>query len=48
MADDRAELLVLIAATMGEVCRLQLPARVPFGVHACWLDSQNLTRFAQG
>jgi carotenoid cleavage dioxygenase-like enzyme len=42
MAGDRAELLVLDARTMTEVCRLHLPARVPFGVHACWLDEAKL------
>jgi carotenoid cleavage dioxygenase len=42
MAGERAELLVLDATTMGEQCRLVLPARVPFGVHACWLDEAKL------
>jgi carotenoid cleavage dioxygenase len=42
MAGERAELLVLDAATMREVCRLHLPARVPFGVHACWLGEKEL------
>lgn len=42
MADDRAELLVLDARSMEEVARLRLPARVPFGVHACWLGREEL------
>lgn len=44
MADDRAELLVLDATSMTELARLKLPARVPFGVHACWLDEAQLAR----
>lgn len=44
MAGDRADLLVLDAATMTELARLHLPARVPFGVHACWLDRDKLAR----
>jgi carotenoid cleavage dioxygenase-like enzyme len=47
MAGERAELLVLDAATLAEVCRLHLPARVPFGVHACWLDAAKLTAMAR-
>jgi len=35
---DRAELIILDAATMTEQCRLPLPRRVPFGVHGLWLD----------
>lgn len=48
MAGERAELLVLDARTMNEVCRLHLPSRVPFGVHACWLDPDKLARMAAG
>lgn len=44
MQQDKAEVLVLDAKTMDEVCRLQLPRRVPFGVHAVWLDE---TKVAQ-
>ncbi|MCW2870035.1 MAG: carotenoid cleavage dioxygenase [Streptomyces oryziradicis] len=42
MADDRADLIVVDATTMTEVARLHLPQRVPFGVHACWLDQDDL------
>jgi carotenoid cleavage dioxygenase len=42
MAGDRAQLLVLDAASLREVCRLHLPQRVPFGVHACWLGEREL------
>lgn len=34
----RAVLIVADAATMTEQCRIALPQRVPFGVHALWLD----------
>jgi carotenoid cleavage dioxygenase len=35
---------VIDARTMGEVARLHLPSRVPFGVHACWLDEEKLAK----
>ena len=39
---ERAELIILDAATMTEQCRLPLPRRVPFGVHGLWLDHDAL------
>jgi carotenoid cleavage dioxygenase len=42
MTDDRADLIVIDAKTMTELARLHLPQRVPFGVHACWLDRGEL------
>ena len=42
MDDDRAELIVIDARTMTELARLHLPQRVPFGVHACWLTSEEV------
>jgi len=42
MTDDRADLVIVDAQTMTEVARVHLPERVPFGVHACWLTSQDL------
>lgn len=42
MEKDKAEVLVLDAKTMDEICRLHLPQRVPFGVHAVWLDQEKL------
>lgn len=42
MGDDNASLVVIDASTMLEVARLVLPQRVPFGVHACWLDTERL------
>jgi len=44
MDDTRADMLVIDAKTMEEVARLHLPTRVPFGVHACWLDEAKLSR----
>ena len=31
-----------LARSMTEVARLEMPQRVPFGVHACWLDEAKL------
>ena len=42
MADDRADLVVIDALSMTEAARLRLPQRVPFGVHACWLDRSEI------
>jgi len=42
MLDDRAELLILDASSMTELARLKIPQRVPFGVHSCWLTTQQL------
>ena len=41
MTDDRAD-LIIDASTMTERARLHLPPRVPFGVHACWLNRDDL------
>jgi hypothetical protein len=43
MSDTEAEMLILDAKSMKELARLHLPQRVPFGVHACWLDEQMLS-----
>jgi carotenoid cleavage dioxygenase len=48
MADDRGCLIVIDARTMSELARLHLPQRVPFGVHACWLDEACLAGLAHG
>ena len=42
MGDDRAELIVIDARTMLELARLHLPQRVPFGVHATWLTTDEI------
>jgi len=39
MRDDAADLVVIDARTMTELARVHLPGRVPFGVHACLLDT---------
>lgn len=41
---ERAVLMVADAATMSEQCRIPLPHRVPFGVHALWLDRADADR----
>jgi carotenoid cleavage dioxygenase-like enzyme len=46
MADDHACLIVIDARSMTELARLRLPQRVPFGVHACWLDQNKLSGLA--
>ena len=38
MTEDKAYLVVIDAATMQELAKLHLPQRVPYGVHACWLN----------
>ena len=40
----RAALIVADAATLVERCRVLLPRRVPFGVHALWLDRRDVDR----
>ncbi len=46
MTADRAELLILDAASMAEVARLHLPQRVPFGVHSCWINREQVASLA--
>jgi carotenoid cleavage dioxygenase-like enzyme len=46
MSDSKAEMLILDAKTMDEIARLHLPQRVPFGVHACWIDEGKLATLA--
>jgi carotenoid cleavage dioxygenase-like enzyme len=42
MNDSKSEMIIIDAKSMNEVARLHLPQRVPFGVHACWLNEQKL------
>jgi carotenoid cleavage dioxygenase-like enzyme len=42
MSDTKAEMLIIDAKSMKEIARLHLPQRVPFGVHACWIDEKRL------
>lgn len=48
MKENEAALVVFSAATLQELARIHLPARVPFGVHACWLDPQRLSAMRHG
>jgi carotenoid cleavage dioxygenase len=47
VSPTNAELLVLDARSMQELARLELPARVPFGVHACWVTPRDLSALAR-
>lgn len=38
MSEQGAYLVIIDAASMEELAKLHLPQRVPYGVHACWLD----------
>lgn len=42
MNQDTAYLVIIDASTMEELAKLHLPQRVPYGVHACWLNEQQL------
>ncbi|MEW2397237.1 carotenoid oxygenase family protein [Streptomyces sp. NPDC046862] len=46
MDDHRAELIVIDAKDMQELARLHLPQRVPFGVHATWLEPDEIATLA--
>ena len=46
MRDSAAALLILDARSMTDLARLPLPQRVPYGVHACWLDDAKLQALA--
>jgi carotenoid cleavage dioxygenase-like enzyme len=48
MKDNEAALVVFSAATLEELARIHLPARVPFGVHACWLGRERLAEMRHG
>ncbi|KAF2034449.1 carotenoid oxygenase [Setomelanomma holmii] len=44
-ADAKSELWVLDARTMQDViCKVQLPTRVPYGLHGNWFDEQHIDR----
>ena len=40
MTDNKAELIVIDARSLQALAHLKLPGRVPFGVHACWMDER--------
>jgi carotenoid cleavage dioxygenase len=46
MTNDKAHMVIIDASTMQEVAKLHLPTRVPYGVHGCWLTSQQIKNLA--
>lgn len=44
MKDESADLVIFDAKEMKEVARVHLPTRVPFGVHACWLPTEQVAQ----
>lgn len=42
MKPSGSALVILCAREMREIARIKLPQRVPFGVHACWINAQTL------
>lgn len=40
--DGHSECVIIDAATMAEVGRVQIPQRVPHGFHACWVSQEQL------
>ncbi|KAH7071531.1 carotenoid cleavage dioxygenase [Paraphoma chrysanthemicola] len=47
MDAQKSDLIVIDALTMKEIARLRLPQRVPFGVHAAWLTSEEVASLVQ-
>ena len=47
MSESGAYLVIIDAADMEELARLHLPQRVPYGVHACWLDEHKVANLLQ-
>ena len=42
MTGEKSDLIIIDARAMTEVARLHLPQRVPFGVHATWLNAEEV------
>ena len=42
MGHETADFVILDAKSMTELARVHLPRRVPFGVHACWINKSRL------
>ncbi|MGK0440755.1 MAG: carotenoid cleavage dioxygenase [Pseudohongiellaceae bacterium] len=40
--EEKSYLLIIDASTMDELAKLHIPQRVPYGVHACWLDENKI------
>ncbi len=44
--EEKSYLLIIDASTMEELAKLHIPQRVPYGVHACWLDENKINALA--
>lgn len=42
MSEQGAYLVIIDASSMEELAKLHLPQRVPYGVHSCWLNQQQV------
>ncbi|WP_200821236.1 carotenoid oxygenase family protein [Oceanicoccus sp. KOV_DT_Chl] len=42
MSEESSYVVIIDAASMEELAKLHLPQRVPYGVHGCWLNQQQL------
>jgi carotenoid cleavage dioxygenase-like enzyme len=40
--NGHSECVVIDAPTMTEVARVQIPQRIPYGFHACWVGQEQL------
>jgi carotenoid cleavage dioxygenase-like enzyme len=47
MSEEKAYLLIIDASNMKELAKLHLPQRVPYGVHACWLNEEKINGLAK-
>ena len=41
--EEKSYLLIIDASSMEELAKLHIPQRVPYGVHACWLDENKIS-----
>ncbi|ARN76360.1 hypothetical protein BST96_09860 [Oceanicoccus sagamiensis] len=41
--EDKSYLVIIDASTMEELAKLHISQRVPYGVHACWLDENKIS-----
>lgn len=40
--EEKSYLVIIDASTMEELAKLHIPQRVPYGVHACWLNDEKI------
>jgi carotenoid 9,10(9',10')-cleavage dioxygenase 1 len=45
--EEKSYLVIIDAASMEELAKLHIPQRVPYGVHACWLDEEKIAELAK-